>query len=52
MNWDEMSYGEKNRQLFDRQKVLLDTFLQHKAISKEQYEKSFHDLTEKMVVDL
>jgi hypothetical protein len=26
----------------------LETFLEKKAISKEQYEKSLHDLTEKM----
>ena len=47
-NWNAMSYEDKNRQLYLKQKELLDTFLEHKAISKAQYEKSLHDLTEKM----
>ena len=51
MKWNEMSYDEKNKQLYDNQKVLLDTLLQHRAISKEQYEKSLHDLTEKMRIE-
>lgn len=46
--WNFMSYEEKNHQLYLRQKELLDQFLKTGAISKEQYEKSFHDLTEKM----
>ena len=47
-NWDALSYEEKNRQLFVRQKELLATLLEHKAISPEQYQKSLHDLSEKM----
>ncbi len=43
-----MSDPEKNRELYLRQKRLLDTFLEHGAISKAQYDKSFGDLTEKM----
>ena len=46
--WETLSYEEKNHQLFLRQKELLDLFLKKKAISKEQHEKSLHDLTEKM----
>ena len=46
--WDELSYEEKNRQLFFRQKELLDTFLEHHTISKRQYEKSLGDLIVKM----
>lgn len=46
--WNFMSYEEKNHQLYLRQKELLDQFLKTGAISKEQYEKSLHDLTEKM----
>ena len=46
--WNFLSYDEKNHQLYLRQKELLDTFLRTGAISKEQYEKSLHDLTEKM----
>ena len=48
LSWDQLSYQEKNHQLFLRQKKLLETFLERKAISREQYEKSLHDLCEKM----
>lgn len=43
-----MSDGDKKRELYLRQKQLLDTFLAHGAISKAQYDKSFGDLTVKM----
>lgn len=43
-----MTPEDKKRLLFLRQKELLDTFLEKKAITREQYEKSLHDLTEKM----
>ena len=46
--WDTLSYEEKNRFLYVRQKKMLEEFLERGAISKQQYEKSFHDLTEKM----
>ena len=39
---------EKKRQLYLRQKALLDQFLKTGAISQAQYEKSLGDLTEKM----
>ena len=39
---------QKNHQLFIRQKKLLDLYLKTGAISKEQHDKSLHDLTEKM----
>ena len=45
---DQLSYQEKNRQLYIRQKEMLALFLQKRAISQEQFEKSLHDLTEKM----
>ena len=45
---DQLSYQEKNRQLYIRQKEMLALFLQKRAISQEQYEKSLHDLTEEM----
>lgn len=35
-------------ELFLRQKQMLDLFLEKKAITKQQYEKSLHDLAEKM----
>lgn len=39
---------EKKHDLYLRQKQLLDTFLEHGAISRAQYDKSLGDLTEKM----
>ena len=49
-NWDSLSHEEKNHQLFLRQKELLDRFLERGAISQAQYDKSLHDLIEKMGV--
>ena len=49
-SWNSLSYEEKNRVLFERQKHILEEFLEHGAISKQQYEKSLQDLTEKMNV--
>lgn len=46
--WDSLSYAEKNRLLYERQKRMLKEFLERNAISKAQFEKSLHDLTEKM----
>ena len=46
--WNRLTYEEKNRELFDRQKKLLDLFLEKRAISQQQHDKSLHDLTEKM----
>lgn len=46
--WEKLSYKEKNHQLFLKQKESLEMFLERGAISKEQYEKSLHDLKEKM----
>ena len=39
---------DSKHQLFLRQKDLLDTFLEHHAITQEQYDKSIGDLMEKM----
>ena len=47
-SWDQLSYEEKNRVLYEKQKDLLDTFMSHGAISKEQHDRSLADLTEKM----
>lgn len=49
--WTALSYAEKNRELFERQKRLLVMFLERGAISKAQYDKSLHDLTVKMKTD-
>lgn len=43
---------EKKKQLFLDQKRLLDTFLEKKAISRAQYDKSLGDLREKMGIKL
>lgn len=43
-----LTAAEKKRQLYLRQKKLLETYLKTGAISKDQYDKSLHDMTEKM----
>ena len=43
-----MSSSEQRHELYLKQKALQDTFVEKHAISREQYEKSLHDLTEKM----
>ena len=45
--WSAMTHEQKNRELFLRQKALLDQFLEKGAISQEQHDRSLHDLTEK-----
>ena len=46
--WKAMSPAEKKRELFLRQKDLLDTFLSTEAISQAQHDKSLNCLIEKM----
>ncbi len=46
--WEKMTPTQKKRQLFLNQKELLDTFLEHHAISRAQYQKSLGDLRLKM----
>ena len=46
--WSTLTHEEKNRVLYERQKHMLQDFLDRGAISEQQYEKSLHDLTEKM----
>ena len=45
--WNSLSYDEKNEQLFQHEKRMLEMFLAKGAISRQQYEKSLHDLIEK-----
>ena len=45
------TYDERRHRLYLQQKELLDTFLAHGTITKAQYDKSLHDLTEKMGED-
>ena len=46
--WPTLSHEEKKRQLYEKQKDLLDKFLERGARSKAQYDKSLGDLTEKI----
>ena len=46
--WADLSQEEKKLQLFLNQKQTLDLFLERKAISQAQYNKSLGDLREKM----
>ena len=46
--WTQLSPEEKKKQLYLKQVETLNGFLERNAISKEQYEKSLPDLTEKM----
>ena len=46
--WARLSYAEKNRALYQKQKALLDLFLEKHAISQAQHDKSLSDLTENM----
>ena len=46
--WNNLTPEEKKRQLYEKQVAMLQGFLERNAISKEQYEKSLHDMTEKM----
>lgn len=48
--WSSLSYEEKNEVLFHNQKRMLDQFLERGAISKEQHDKSLHDLIEKKAI--
>lgn len=47
-NQNSLTYAQKNHQLFLQQKSLLNLFLTKGAITQEQYDKSLHDLKEKM----
>ena len=44
----ESTYEQKQIELFLRQKQTLDIFLERKAITKKQYDKSLGDLRDKM----
>ena len=46
--WDGLTPEKKKRKLYEKQVAMLQGFLERNAISKAQYEKSLHDLTEKM----
>ena len=46
--WEKLTPEQKKRELYLEQKFTLDSFLERNAISKAKYDKSLHDLTEKM----
>ena len=46
--WSRLSHEERNRELFQKQKQMLDGFLERGAITQAQHDKSLHDLREKM----
>ena len=47
-NIDMTDHEAQKKELFRNQKQLLDTFLEHGAISRAQYDKSLGDLIVKM----
>ncbi len=51
-DWERMTPEQKKKQLYLKQKNLLDTFLAHHAITQAQYDKSLGDLKEKMGIPL
>ena len=46
--WEALSYREKNRELYRKQKRMLDTFLEHGAITRLQHDQSLHALAQGM----
>lgn len=48
MDTENNSGKDERTELYLKQKRLLETFLKTGAISKEQFEKSLDDMTEKM----
>jgi len=48
IEWEALLPEEKKKALFNKQKEMLDIFLEKKAITREQYEKSLGDLKRKM----
>ena len=51
LDWTKLTPEEKKRQLFLKQKETLDIFLEKKAISQAQYDKSLGDLIIKMGIN-
>ena len=46
--WEALTPEQKKKELYLEQKYTLDTFLEHHAITKAQYDTSLGDLTAKM----
>ena len=49
--WETLSREEKTVLLYRKQCALLRNLLEKGALSEDRYEKSLHDLTEKMGMD-
>ena len=50
--WQGLSDQEKQQRLFDKQKGVLDAFLERRVISKEQYDLSLHTLMDNMAIHI
>ena len=50
IGWESLTPEEKKKQLFLKQKKMLDMFLEKGAITQAQHDKSLGDLIEKMGV--
>lgn len=50
--WQGLSEQEKQQQLFDKQKGVLDTFLVRHLITQEQYDLSLHTLMDNMAINV
>ena len=50
--WEAMPPEQKRRELYDRQVATLKTFLEHRAITQEQHDKSLHDKHDKSLHDM
>ena len=48
IDWQSLSLEEKKKELYLKQKAMLDMFFERNAISRAQHDKSLGDLTEKM----
>ena len=48
--WQGLSDQEKQQQLFDKQKGVLDAFRERHLISQEQYDLSLHTLMDNMTI--
>ena len=51
IEWEALTPEERKKQLFLKQKNILDLFLERHAISKAQYDQSLGDLIDKMADD-
>ena len=48
--WQGLSEQEKQKHLFDKQKGVLDAFLERHLITQEQYDLSLHTLMDNMAI--